>query len=171
MCKEYKPQIPVNKSDFIKGLTEQEFNAGTIKFNIPDPDVLGTTLNGEGVWGWLSPEDKSKYLDDSFFGEIKAILLNYPFNYSDLLTWGDEVIIRCNGSMRPVLSEVWIKECLAEKTKSLVLSLGGNDADVEQILDEVKEAGYTSLNDIKQHLKNYYVDAVELLDCETEYEE
>ena len=39
-----------NKEDFLKTLTEEQLNAGYLKFNIPDEDNP-TSLNGEGVWG------------------------------------------------------------------------------------------------------------------------
>ena len=44
-----------NKEDFLKTLTNEQLSAGYIKFNIPDEDNP-TSLNGEGVWGWATPD-------------------------------------------------------------------------------------------------------------------
>ena len=101
----------INKKDFIESLTEEEFNAGTIKFNIPNEQNI-YSLNGEGVWGWVSSEDKDKYYDDTYNGTIIAILLNSPFNYKELLNWGDEVRLKCLGCNRPILDPEWVKENL-----------------------------------------------------------
>lgn len=100
----------IYKGDFLESLSEDEFNAGTIKFNIPDEDKIGMTNNGEGVWGWVTPEDKEKYNNDSFDGEIKVILCNTPLNFYGLFFWGTELVIKCNGASRPVLSSRWMKE-------------------------------------------------------------
>lgn len=98
----------INKKDFIESLTEEEFNAGLIKFNIPNEQNI-YSLNGEGVWGWVSSEDKDKYYDDTYNGTIIAILLNSPFNYRELLNWGDEVRLKCHGDIRPTLDPKWVK--------------------------------------------------------------
>lgn len=97
-----------NKGDYFKSLTEEQQNAGHIKFNIHDED------NGinEGVWGWVSPEDKEKYLDDNFHGKITAILLNTPLSYYPVLCWGTEVTLQCHGYERPTLDPEWVKEHL-----------------------------------------------------------
>ena len=98
----------IDKSDFIKSLTEEQFNAGCIKFNIPPENNL-RSWNGEGVWGWVTPEDKERYNDDRFSGLMKVILLNDPLRYSDRLCWGTEVVIRGHGSCRPSLDPEWMK--------------------------------------------------------------
>lgn len=101
----------MNKKDFLEGLTEEELNAGYIKFNIPGEENI-YSKNGEGVWGWLSPEDKVKYDDDSYNGKVNAILCNCPLNYFGKLRWADEVVLQCNGSFRPSLCPEWIKRNL-----------------------------------------------------------
>ena len=97
-----------NKSDFLETLPEDQYNAGLIKFNIPDEDRIDS-LNGEGVWGWVSPEDKKKYDDDKYQGKITAILLNWPINYFGILSWGDELVLQCHGGNRPTLDPEWVK--------------------------------------------------------------
>ena len=52
-----------NKTEFIENMDKEEFEKGLIKFNIPDED-RPSSLNGEGVWGWVTQEDKEK-LDDN----------------------------------------------------------------------------------------------------------
>ena len=99
----------VDKADFIKSLTEEQFNAGCIKFNIPDDEDLSHTT-AEGVWGWVTQEDKEKYNDDNFTGTIKAILLNQPLNFFSRLKWGTEVVIRGKGRGRPCLDPAWIEK-------------------------------------------------------------
>ena len=101
----------INKGTYIESLSEKEFNAGTIKFNIPDEDNIYAS-NGEGVWGWIAPQDTEKYNDDNYHGELMAILLNQPLNYFGVLNWGDEVKLRCHGSDRPTLDPDWVKEYL-----------------------------------------------------------
>lgn len=100
-----------DKSEFFEGLSEDEKNAGYIKFNIPAFNDIYAT-NGEGVWGWVSPEDKVKYDDDGYTGEITAILCNAPLYYSYKLKWGAEVVLKCHGSKRPTLDPEWIKKYL-----------------------------------------------------------
>ena len=97
------------KGDFIESLSDEEFNAGVIKFRIPPQDSDGC---GESIWGWLTPEDKKKYKNNDFDGEIKAILVNQPINYYDALTWGSEVIIKCHGEDAPTLSNGFIRDVL-----------------------------------------------------------
>lgn len=99
----------VNKGKFIESLSEEQFNAGTIKFNIPREDDSSC---GEGVWGWVTPEDKEKYDDNNYHGELVAILLNQPLNYFGKLNWGDEVKLKCHGESRPTLDPDWVRERL-----------------------------------------------------------
>lgn len=108
----------VNKKDFMISLSEEERNNGYIKFNMQDEDDL--TRIDEGIWGWITEEDKEKYNDDNFFGTITAILCNDPLNFSDRLSYGSEVVLRCNGSDRPTLDIDWIYENLVPEI--LVLS-------------------------------------------------
>lgn len=97
------------KADFLDGLSDEQRNDGYIKFNIPDEENLGS-LNGEGVWGWVTPEDKDKWADDTFTGEITAILCNSPLNFCGILWYGSEVKITCHGNKRPTLSKRWVEE-------------------------------------------------------------
>lgn len=103
--------VIINKGKYIESMSEEEFNAGTMKFNIPDEDNIYAS-NGEGVWGWIAPQDKEKYKDDNYHGELMAILLNQPLNYFGKLNWGDEVKLRCHGGDRPTLDPDWVKEYL-----------------------------------------------------------
>lgn len=98
----------VNKGDFIESLSKEQFGAGKMKFNIPDEDNIYSG-NGEGVWGWVTPENKEKYNDDNYNGKIVAILLNSPLNYLGKLKWGDEVELQCHGKNRPTLDPEWVK--------------------------------------------------------------
>lgn len=100
-----------NKAEFIYSLNEEQFNAGVIKFDIPNPRNI-YNKGGEGVWGWVTQRDKKKYQDDNYYGTITAILANDPIYYSGKLHWGDEVKLRCNGDARPTLDVEWVKECL-----------------------------------------------------------
>ena len=99
------------KGDFMDALSEEEKDAGYMKFNIPSPNTP-EALNGEGVWGWMSPENKKKYEDDNFIGELPAILCNDSFTYFGRLFAGQEVVVRCTGSTRPILDPEWVREHL-----------------------------------------------------------
>lgn len=102
------------KGDFLQNLSDEEFNEGLIKFEIPDDEKDGANIS-ERVWGWVTKEDKEKYNDDNFRGEIKVILANDSLNYSWILFWGTELVIECNGSNRPVLSSEWIQDNVLSK--------------------------------------------------------
>ena len=102
------------KADFLSQLTDDELNAGYIKFNIPDIDRLDS-LNGEGVWGWVTPEEKEKYNDDSYCGEITAILCNMPLNFFGILFLGSEVVLQCHGENRPTISASWLQNNILSK--------------------------------------------------------
>ncbi len=101
------------KGDWFGNLPEEEKDAGYIKFNIPDEDKPNS-LNGEGVWGWVTPEDKEKYNDDNCHDVIKAILCNSPLNYMGILFWGMEVEIKCHGDSRPTLNPEWVKKYITD---------------------------------------------------------
>ena len=45
---------------------------------------------------------------------------------------------------------------LEQQIEKYIKSIGGNQQDVEQILDEVKESGYTTMEQVKAHIENYY---------------
>lgn len=100
----------INKEEFLKTLTDEQLNAGYLKFDIPDED--DATYNGECVWGWAAPEEKEKYNDLTYKGKITAILLNQPIEYYGRLNWADEVVLKCRGDNKPVLDSEWIKENL-----------------------------------------------------------
>lgn len=106
----------INKKNFLESLSDKELKDGYFKFNIPDENTP-YKLNGEGVWGWLNPEDKAKYKDDNFTGQLTAILCNDPINYGGLLSYGSEVKIACHGDNRPTLDPDWIKGKVAEYLK------------------------------------------------------
>lgn len=100
-----------NRGDFIESLSKEQFDSGLVRFQIPDdedPSLGGT----ERVWGWATSEDKEKYDDDSYYGELTVILLNTPLNYYGKLAWGDEVRVMCRGECVPILDHDWIKENL-----------------------------------------------------------
>lgn len=73
-----------NKTEFIENMDKEEFEKGLIKFNIPDEDRT-SSLNGEGVWGWVTQEDKEKHDDNTYKGKITAILVNHLLNYYGIL--------------------------------------------------------------------------------------
>lgn len=89
-------------------MTEEQLDAGYFKFNIPDKEKP-TSLNGEGVWGWATQEEKEKYNNDKYHGKMTAILMNEPIEYYGRLHWGDEVILKCHGESRPTLDSEWVK--------------------------------------------------------------
>lgn len=102
------------KGDIFDDMSDVEIDAGYMKFNIPNPDNLDS-LNGEGVWGWMTPENKAKYMDDRFHGELPAILCNTPINFHGVLWWGSEVMVQCHGASRPTLSKRWVEENILSK--------------------------------------------------------
>lgn len=102
-----------DKTDFLRALSTEEFDRGCIKFNIPDENTPDA-LNGEGVWGWVTPEDKTRYNDDTYTGKISAILLTRPIACPDLLRWGAECVLQCHGQNRPTLDPEWVKEYLTD---------------------------------------------------------
>lgn len=102
----------IYKGEFLKQLSIDEFNNGIRKVNLQEINDLDN-LNGEGVWVWLSEEDRKEYSNDSSNKIIKGILANNPFNYENILFWGSEIEIKCNCDKRPNLSKEWtIKKIL-----------------------------------------------------------
>ena len=99
----------IDKSAFLESLPISQKEAGYIKFNIPDENHLDAHY-GEGVWGWVTPEEKRKYDDDHYYGKITAILCNNPLRYCDRLPWGTEVVLQCHGYRRPTLDPDWVRE-------------------------------------------------------------
>lgn len=100
-----------NKIKFLENLGKEELKKGYIKFNIPDENDM-YSLNGEGVWAYVSEEDKEKYFDDSYKGKILAILCDDPINHANILSYGTEVVLQCHGKDRATLDPEWIIEIL-----------------------------------------------------------
>lgn len=99
-----------NKAEYLSMLDSETLERGYIKFNIL---AQNSNCYPEGVWGWVTPEAKLKYQDDSFMGKIIAILCNDPiFNYRGDIVYGDEVVLQCNGKLRAYLDPEWIKKYL-----------------------------------------------------------
>ena len=48
-------------------------------------------------------------------------------------------------------------EDIFKYAEEIILSMGGNAADIAQITDEIKESGYTTIEEVKSHLENYYM--------------
>lgn len=44
-----------------------------------------------------------------------------------------------------------------EQIANYVRELGGNDVDVELILEDVEESGFTTMEEVKKHIDNYYL--------------
>ena len=45
---------------------------------------------------------------------------------------------------------------LLKEAKAIIFSMGGCEADYEQISEEIEINGYTSIEEVKKHLDNYY---------------
>ena len=45
---------------------------------------------------------------------------------------------------------------LKQEITSYIIFIGGNSEDVEQITDEIIESGYTTMEEVKIHIDNYY---------------
>lgn len=100
-----------NRSTYIRSLSKKEFDDGCVKFNIPDPHRIEST-SGEGVWGWIEPEEREKYSSSTCHEKMTAILLNVPTNYAEILFWGAEVTIKCHGECRPTLDPDWVRDVI-----------------------------------------------------------
>lgn len=157
----------VRKQDFYMSLTEEQQRDGWIKFNIPDPEKGMRGLNGEGVWGWLTPEDKEKWADNRFTGKLNAILLNDPLRFAGQLVFGSEVVIRCHGEDRPTLDVEWAKENLifpreGEVRNFRVFFNGGKSAEVRSssIYNAVREV----MVDIYENSEPFALERVETLE-------
>ena len=48
-------------------------------------------------------------------------------------------------------------EELLKYAEELIISVGGNEEDVEQIIEEIIESGYTTKEEVDSHLENYYL--------------
>lgn len=102
------------KGDFLQNLSNDEFNEGLIKFEMLDDGSEEGINIYERIWGWAAKEEKEKYMDDSFRGDINVILANNPLNFSGILFWGTELAVTCDGG-RPVLSTEWLQENILSK--------------------------------------------------------
>lgn len=99
----------IDKSDFIRSLTEEEFKAGQVRLNLPDDEDITRTF-AESVWGWVTPEDKAAIMTGNFRGTVKVILLNQPLNFYHKLKWGTEVVARGIGEGgRLILDQMWVR--------------------------------------------------------------
>ena len=99
----------------LDGMSENDLKVGYIKFNIPNKPY-DTDGNGEGVWGWVDPETKQRYEDDSYNGQIQAILCNNPFTDYGVLRWGMLVQLKCHGPYRPSLDMEWLDNIIKKGT-------------------------------------------------------
>ena len=99
------------RGDELEAMTEEEYHAGLFKFNIPAPQTPDR-MNGEGIFAWADPESKKLYEDNDYYGKLTVILCNEPWTYANILRLGAEVVIRCNGHLRPILDPDWVKEKL-----------------------------------------------------------
>lgn len=83
-----------NKLDFLKSLSEDEFNNGAIKVTIKDKN--GFT---ENVWAY-QPQNGDKSI---------AILLNTPASDFPIMRYGDEIKLKyCDGVA--MLDNDWLEE-------------------------------------------------------------
>lgn len=48
-------------------------------------------------------------------------------------------------------------EVILQYAEERILSIGGNEADVEQIKEEILECGYTTIGEVDSHIANYYL--------------
>ncbi len=48
-------------------------------------------------------------------------------------------------------------ENLNNYAEKMIISIGGNEADIEQIINEIRENNYKTKEEIKWHLENYYM--------------
>lgn len=86
-----------NKSEFLKSLSEDEFNDGLIRVSITDE--INNDRIFEIVWAYQSKKgDKST-----------AILVNSPISYPQLLRWGSEVKLKYNGDTA-IIDNDWIRK-------------------------------------------------------------
>lgn len=98
----------INKSDFIKSLSKEQFDNGLVKF-----DIVDETLCSESVWGWIPPEYAEKYYRyGDLSGSITTILLNHTLTLFGKVNYGDEVEVIFNGQATPKLNLDWVKENL-----------------------------------------------------------
>lgn len=97
------------KGNFLQNLSNDEFNEGLIKFEMLDDGSEDGINICERIWGWADKEEKEKYMDDNFRGDINVILANNPLNFYGILFWGTELAVTCDGG-RPVLSTKWLQE-------------------------------------------------------------
>lgn len=103
----------VNKRDFLESLTEKDCIFGLFRIHIFDSEKFPEKCYyNESIWAYFTKEEKEKIVNGAYFGEIKCILCNKPFNFSVVLDFGTEVFVKkdIDGCLR--LSEKWMKEML-----------------------------------------------------------
>jgi Zn ribbon nucleic-acid-binding protein len=49
-------------------------------------------------------------------------------------------------------------EKLFKYAEEIILSMGGNETNIKQITEEIKQRGYTTIEEVKSHLENYYTE-------------
>lgn len=86
-----------DRSEFLKSLSEDEFNDGLIRVGIIDE--MNRDRVFETVWAY-QPKDGDK---------STAILVNTPISYPQLLRWGSEVKLKYNEDTA-IIDNSWILE-------------------------------------------------------------
>ena len=49
-------------------------------------------------------------------------------------------------------------ENILKYAEDIIISMGGNNVDIEQITEEIRDCGYTTIEEVKSYLNNYYSD-------------
>ena len=61
------------------------------------------------------------------------------------------------------MNGAFITTDIYDYAKYIIPLMGGNEFDIKQITEEIKEAGYKTEKEVNSHLINYYIDDVEKL--------
>ena len=69
----------------------------------------------------------------------------------------DALVLVMVSEVKEQLKQKGIDIDLLNHAKEIILSMGGNDADIEQITEEIINSGYTTIEEVKFHLENYYM--------------
>ncbi len=109
-----------DRSEEMKDKSQEELLSGYTMINIIN-DGQEFPFVSEGVWVWITPEDKKKYNDDTYTGKLKGILCNNPILYGVLLHFGIEVQIECKGDKRGELDAEWINSIIKKIMKDMDL--------------------------------------------------
>ena len=124
------------RKDEILALPYEKRKGGYLMFNIPNPETPNN-LSGEGVWAWADPESKAKYDDNQYNGKLTVVLCSDPMYYGGVLCEGVEVVIRCNGGIRPILDPEWVKERLIDTGLYTPVHSGETDDDPASRMREI----------------------------------